>query len=219
MAKFFKPIMKLCTPAKVYLVLSLITIVGSLMAGSYVAAVVNVMVSLLWAFFLGWLCDKKLTVVSWIILFMPVLVTLGVILLGATMGISIGTMETTTKTEELIKKTNPDGSVEMVEVSKSSEGFEAANAGSFYTKTKNYLGSTVNRVNQAVKKSLDLNVEAFEGGEGIEGVGDFSKLTDMMSGKEKIVEQVKGVVDKMTPDQKKMMKDQMMTMADKMLGD
>lgn len=74
MAKFFKPIGQLCTPAKVYMVIAAISIIASFMTDSILGIAVHALISLLWAFFLGWLCDNGHSGVSWfLVIWLPAL--------------------------------------------------------------------------------------------------------------------------------------------------
>ena len=74
MAKFFKPIGELCTPAKVYMVIAAVSILASFMTDSLFGIAFHAIVSLLWAFFLGWLCDSGHSGVSWfLVLWLPAL--------------------------------------------------------------------------------------------------------------------------------------------------
>ena len=74
MAKFFKPIGQLCTPAKVYMVIAAISIIASFMTDSIFGIAVHALISLLWAFFLGWLCDSGHSGVSWfLVIWLPAL--------------------------------------------------------------------------------------------------------------------------------------------------
>lgn len=68
-------IFKLCTPALIYLVISVIVLLSLLFSGS-ISALTLVMKSaliVLWTFLLNWLCSRGLGVLSWIILLLPVI--------------------------------------------------------------------------------------------------------------------------------------------------
>jgi succinate dehydrogenase hydrophobic anchor subunit len=74
MAKFFKPIAQLCTPAKVYLVIAAVSILASFMTDSILGIVFHAGMTMLWAFFLGWLCDSGHPGVSWfLVIWLPAL--------------------------------------------------------------------------------------------------------------------------------------------------
>lgn len=71
---FFKPLDKLCDPAKLYLVISVVSILASLMTGNILGIGVHAVTVLLWAFVLGWICDQGYPGVSWfLVLALPVL--------------------------------------------------------------------------------------------------------------------------------------------------
>ena len=74
MAKFFKPIGELCTPAKIYMVIAVFSIIASFMTDSILGIVGHAIMSLLWAFFLGWLCDHGHSGLSWfLVVWLPAL--------------------------------------------------------------------------------------------------------------------------------------------------
>lgn len=89
MAKFFKPLMELCTPAKVYLFLAAVSILGTLFSGtSLMATAFSIIVSLLWAFLLGYLCDKNMKTLSWVILLLPLILMIAVFVLSGMVAIA-----------------------------------------------------------------------------------------------------------------------------------
>lgn len=61
--------MKLCTPAIVYLVLSIIALLIGLKAFTFL----HILVIFLWTFVLNFLCSIGLTVVSWILVLLPII--------------------------------------------------------------------------------------------------------------------------------------------------
>jgi ABC-type multidrug transport system fused ATPase/permease subunit len=84
---FFKPLHQLCDPAKLYLVISVVSILASLMADSILGVSIHAVSVLLWAFLLGWLCDQGHPGVSWfLVLALPILMLIiliiGVIFIG-----------------------------------------------------------------------------------------------------------------------------------------
>ena len=84
---FFKPLHQLCDPAKLYLVISVVSILASLMADSILGVSIHAVSVLLWAFLLGWLCDQGHSGVSWfLVLALPILMLIiliiGVIFIG-----------------------------------------------------------------------------------------------------------------------------------------
>jgi ABC-type nickel/cobalt efflux system permease component RcnA len=80
MTQFFKPIGSLCNPAKVYIAISVVSILASLMSDSISGVVFHGFMAVLWAFFLGWLCDKGHTTTSWLlVLWLPAMMLLLVV--------------------------------------------------------------------------------------------------------------------------------------------
>jgi len=68
-------LLKLCTPALVYLVISVILLVFLIFSGS-ISALTLIMKSaliVLWTLLLNWLCSRGLGVLSWIIVLLPVI--------------------------------------------------------------------------------------------------------------------------------------------------
>ena len=73
---------KLCTPVHVYLGISLVlTILASLVKLSFISAAIHLVVIFLWSFFLSYLCEQKLTGLSWFLVIFPLLM-LGVFMYG-----------------------------------------------------------------------------------------------------------------------------------------
>ena len=63
---------KLCTPAKVYLVVSVVSVLIALFRRSPVTTVlVQFLFVLLWTFALNWLCSKGYKNVSWFLVILP----------------------------------------------------------------------------------------------------------------------------------------------------
>jgi hypothetical protein len=63
---------KLCTPAKVYLVLALIEILYALFYGaSLLAEIIMLLFAILWTIFLSWICSKGHVAVSWALVLLP----------------------------------------------------------------------------------------------------------------------------------------------------
>ena len=69
--------MKLCTPALLYFVLAVISILFMIInktAAAYVFG--NIVGVLLWTWFLNFFCNKGFTVVSWVLVISPYVITL-----------------------------------------------------------------------------------------------------------------------------------------------
>ena len=66
-------IFKLCTPALIYLVISVLVLVFLIFSGiSALTLIMKSALIVLWTFLLNWLCSRGLAVLSWIILLLPV---------------------------------------------------------------------------------------------------------------------------------------------------
>ena len=71
---------KLCTPAKLYLFLAVVAIIFALLRGvSGMTIFWKIVFTGIWAFFLGWLCDKGYKSVSWFLVLFPYVVGLLII--------------------------------------------------------------------------------------------------------------------------------------------
>jgi hypothetical protein len=67
-----KGINKLCTPAKIYLVVSLFACVMALMHDApFMMVGMKVVFALIWTCILSWLCKKGLTAISWVLILLP----------------------------------------------------------------------------------------------------------------------------------------------------
>ena len=76
----------LCTPAKIYLILAITVFIHSLF---YTVKLFDILWSLiwipLWTLFLNWICSKGYTFISWILLFLPlIIVVLSIALIVST---------------------------------------------------------------------------------------------------------------------------------------
>jgi len=62
---------KICAPALIYLVFSLTQIIIDTMTGLYNTALMKIVVATMVTFLLNTLCNRELTVISWLIVFIP----------------------------------------------------------------------------------------------------------------------------------------------------
>lgn len=70
-----KEFSKLCSPAKLYLVITVIGIVMALFNKvSFMMVLVKLIFALLWTFVLNWLCEKGYKTLSWILVLLPFIV-------------------------------------------------------------------------------------------------------------------------------------------------
>lgn len=65
---------KLCLPAKVYTVISFISIIQMIFRGKFYAAVVKIIFSVIWVFVLDWICRQGWTNLSWVLVFLPIVI-------------------------------------------------------------------------------------------------------------------------------------------------
>jgi hypothetical protein len=70
-------IFKLCTPALIYLVLSVVVLVMAVFSGiSAMTLIIKSMLIVLWTFLLNWLCSHGMGTLAWVILLLPVVLIL-----------------------------------------------------------------------------------------------------------------------------------------------
>lgn len=63
---------KLCTPARIYFMLALISAVIVLYNGiPFLAVAMNLFIAFIWTMFLAWICDKVSPVISWALVLAP----------------------------------------------------------------------------------------------------------------------------------------------------
>jgi hypothetical protein len=71
---------KLCTPAKIYFAITVIASIVMLFSGvSFISVFIKLIFAFIWAFVLGWLCNKGFKSLSWFLVLLPYII----ILLGA----------------------------------------------------------------------------------------------------------------------------------------
>ena len=62
----------LCTPAKIYLVITILSSIITLFTrGSITSVIVHLLFALFWTYILSWLCKKGFSGVSWVLLLLP----------------------------------------------------------------------------------------------------------------------------------------------------
>ena len=70
-----KDFSKLCTPAKIYFAIAVIASIVALLNGIGVVAVfIKLVFAFIWAFILGWLCDKGYKTISWVLVLLPYII-------------------------------------------------------------------------------------------------------------------------------------------------
>jgi len=73
----------ICTPAMLYLVLSIITILGAMMTDfSVISILVKAIFVLIWTWFLNFLCSKGYGGISWFLVLLPFIMIIVVLVLG-----------------------------------------------------------------------------------------------------------------------------------------
>lgn len=72
-----KEFQKLCTPAKIYFVITLFFCVMSLINNiPFFAVLIKLFFALIWTYILSWLCKKGFTWVSWFLVLLPFIIIL-----------------------------------------------------------------------------------------------------------------------------------------------
>ena len=83
---------KICTPAKLYFALAILSIIMGLFGGIQIVAVLGkLLFALIWTFILSWLCKIGLSGLSWFLVLLPfimiLLVTVGLFKYSKTMNL------------------------------------------------------------------------------------------------------------------------------------
>lgn len=74
---------ELCTPARIYLVIAIIASIFALFRGIPFGAVfMQMFFVFIWAYFLGWLCTKGYSSVSWFLVLLPYVMIMLALLSG-----------------------------------------------------------------------------------------------------------------------------------------
>jgi hypothetical protein len=72
-----KDFSKLCTPAKIYFAIAVLAAVVGLLNGlTVMMALWNLVFAFIWAYVLGWLCEKGYDSVSWFLVLLPYIIIL-----------------------------------------------------------------------------------------------------------------------------------------------
>ena len=68
---------ELCSPAKLYFILSVIACIAALINGvKFGQVIVNLIVAFIWTAVLSWICGKGFTGVSWFLVLVPYIIML-----------------------------------------------------------------------------------------------------------------------------------------------
>jgi hypothetical protein len=63
---------KLCTPAKLYFVLSVMTCIFALFNGvKLITVFINLVIAFIWTVILSWICNKNFIGISWLLVLFP----------------------------------------------------------------------------------------------------------------------------------------------------
>lgn len=72
-----KSFAKLCTPAKIYFAIAVISTIIALFSGvSLMYAFWKLLFAFIWTFVLGWLCEKGFNSISWFLVLLPYIIIL-----------------------------------------------------------------------------------------------------------------------------------------------
>jgi hypothetical protein len=78
----------LCTPAKLYGIISLVSIGGFLYSQDFMKAMGQAMFSAIWIFVLNWICSEGWTGLSWFLVIVPIVFGVFVFMAGASLAIA-----------------------------------------------------------------------------------------------------------------------------------
>ncbi len=68
---------ELCTPAKLYFVLAVISCIAALINGlKFMNVAINLIIAFIWTAILSWICGKGFTGVSWFLVLIPYIIML-----------------------------------------------------------------------------------------------------------------------------------------------
>jgi len=94
----------MCAPAKLYGMISLVSIAGFLYNQQVGAAFGNVAFAGIWVFLLNWICQEGWTGLSWFLLLLPVIIAIIFLMIGAAVVVT---------SPELMQQINQDVQREM----------------------------------------------------------------------------------------------------------
>jgi len=106
--------MNLCAPTIIYLIFSITQVLIDTFKGLYNTAIVKIIVTIMITLLLNILCEKGLTVVSWIIVFIPfILMTVLVTMILYIFGLDASTGTINYKCDQIINnvKTDQNGNI------------------------------------------------------------------------------------------------------------
>ena len=78
----------LCTPAKLYGIVSLVGVAGLLFNRQFLGAIGQGLFAAIWVFVLNWICSEGWTGLSWFLVLLPVILVVILIMAGAAMAVA-----------------------------------------------------------------------------------------------------------------------------------
>lgn len=72
----------LCTPAKLYGIISVVGVAGLLYDQQLVTAMGQALFGIVWVFILNWICSEGWTGLSWFLVFLPIIAGMVVMMIG-----------------------------------------------------------------------------------------------------------------------------------------
>jgi hypothetical protein len=66
----------LCTPAQLYAILSVVSILTAVARGSVSALIPQILMAVVWTFALSWICTKGWTTAAWVLVLFPFILLL-----------------------------------------------------------------------------------------------------------------------------------------------
>ena len=78
----------LCTPAKLYGIVSLMGVAGLLVNQQFLGAMGQALFAGIWVFVLNWICREGWTGLSWFLVLLPVILVIVLIMAGAAVAVA-----------------------------------------------------------------------------------------------------------------------------------
>lgn len=72
----------LCTPAKLYGIVSLVGVGGLLASQQFIGALGQALFAAIWVFVLNWICREGWTGLSWFLVLLPIIIMIVIIIAG-----------------------------------------------------------------------------------------------------------------------------------------
>ena len=78
----------LCTPAKLYGIVSLVSVAGMAINQQFLGAIGQAIFAAIWVFVLGWICNQGWTGLSWFLVLLPIILVIVLIMAGTAVAIA-----------------------------------------------------------------------------------------------------------------------------------